>query len=84
MNLLDRHIFTSVLFTCAAAVGLFAFVVLLPNIVRELLGPLLAVQFGFDTFARLVGLLLPFAVSYALPMGVLSAKVDRWIAKGQP
>ncbi|MBL9209863.1 MAG: LptF/LptG family permease [Opitutaceae bacterium] len=72
MNLLDRHIFTSVLFTCAAAVGLFAFVVLLPNIVRELLGPLLAGQFGFDTFARLVGLLLPFAVSYALPMGVLT------------
>jgi lipopolysaccharide export system permease protein len=72
LNLLDRHIFTSVLFTCAAAVGLFAFVVLLPNIVRELLGPLLAGQFGFDTFARLVGLLLPFAVSYALPMGVLT------------
>ncbi len=72
LNLLDRHIFTSVLFTCAAAVGLFAFVVLLPNIVRELLGPLLAGQFGFDTFIRLGGLLLPFAISYALPMGVLT------------
>lgn len=72
MNLLDRHIFTSVLFTCAAAVGLFAFVVALPNVVRELLGPLLAGQFGFDTFLRLVGLLLPFAISYALPMGVLT------------
>ena len=72
MNLLDRHIFVSVLFTCAAAVGLFAFVVALPNVVRELLGPLLAGQFGFETFARLVGLLLPFAISYALPMGILT------------
>ncbi len=72
MNLLDRHIFSSVLFTCLAAVGLFAFVVALPNVVRELLGPLLAGQFGVATFARLVALLLPFAISYALPMGVLT------------
>ena len=72
LNLLDRHIFTSVLFTCAAAVGLFAFVVALPNIVRELIGPLMSGQLELDTFARLVGLLLPFAISYALPMGVLT------------
>jgi lipopolysaccharide export system permease protein len=72
LNLLDRHIFSSVLFTCAAAVGLFAFVVALPNVVRELLGPLLAGQFSFGTFIRLVGLLLPFAISYALPMGILT------------
>jgi lipopolysaccharide export system permease protein len=72
LNLLDRHIFISVLLTCAAAVGLFAFVVALPNVVRELLGPLLAGQFPFDTFVRLVGLLLPFAISYALPMGILT------------
>ena len=72
VNLLDRHIFTSVLFTCAAAVALFSFVVALPNVVRELLGPLLAGQFSFETFARLVALLLPFAISYALPMGILT------------
>lgn len=72
MNLLDRHLFQSVLFTCAAAVGLFAFVVALPNIIRELLGPLLAGQFDFATFVRLVALLFPFAISYALPMGILT------------
>jgi lipopolysaccharide export system permease protein len=72
LNLLDRHIFTSVLFTCAAAVGLFAFVVALPNVIRELLGPLLAGQYSLETFLRLVGLLLPFAISYALPMGILT------------
>jgi lipopolysaccharide export system permease protein len=72
LNLLDRHIFTSVLLTCAAAVGLFAFVVALPNVVRDLLTPLLAGQFGGMTFLRLVGLLVPFAISYALPMGILT------------
>ena len=72
MNLLDRHIFRSVLFTCAAAVGLFAFVVALPNVLRDLLGPLLAGQFGAATFVRLVALLFPFAISFALPMGVLT------------
>lgn len=60
------------LFTCATAVGLFAFVVALPNVARELIGPLLAGQFDFDTFIRLVALLVPFAISYALPMGVLT------------
>jgi len=44
MNLLDRYIFKSVLFTCAAAVGLFTFVVALPNVVKDLLGPWLAGQ----------------------------------------
>ena len=72
MNLLDRHIFRSVLLTCAAAVGLFAFVVAVPNVVRDLLGPFLAGQFGAATFARLVALLFPFAISFALPMGILT------------
>ncbi len=72
MNVLDRHIFVSVLATCAAAVGLFSFIVALPNVVRELLGPLLTEQISFETFARLVGLLFPFAISYALPMGILT------------
>ena len=72
MNLLDRHIFKSVLFTCAASVGLFAFVMILGNAVKDLLGYVLADQLAFGTFARLVGLLVPFVVSFALPMGMLT------------
>jgi lipopolysaccharide export system permease protein len=72
VNLLDRHIFSSVLYSCVAAVGVFSFVVALPNVVRELLGPLLAGQYSLETFGRLVALLLPFAISYALPMGILT------------
>jgi lipopolysaccharide export system permease protein len=72
VNLLDRHIFKSVLFTCLAAVGLFSFVVALPNVIKDLLGPLLAEQISMATFLRLVALILPFAISYALPMGILT------------
>jgi len=72
VNLLDRHIFKSVLFTCAAAVALFSFVVVLPHIVRDLLSPLLAGQLDPATFLRLVALLFPFAISFALPMGILT------------
>ncbi|MSU66459.1 MAG: YjgP/YjgQ family permease [Opitutus sp.] len=72
MNLLDRHIFKSVLFTCAAAVGLFTFVVALPNVVKDLLGPWLAGQLSTAAFLRLTGLLFPFAISFALPMGMLT------------
>ncbi|MEX2045365.1 MAG: LptF/LptG family permease [Opitutus sp.] len=72
MNLLDRHIFKSVLAACATAVALFAFVVALPNVVKDLLTPLLAGQIEAGTFARLVLLLIPYAISYALPMGILT------------
>ena len=72
MNLLDRHIFKSVLFTCFAAVCLFAFVLMAGNILRDLLGPLLSGQLQLLIFGRLVLLLVPFVISYALPLGMLT------------
>lgn len=72
MNLLDRYIFRQVLGSCLAAVGLFAFVLMLGNAIRDLLGYVLADQLTAATFARLVLLLIPFTVSYALPMGMLT------------
>lgn len=72
MNLLDRHIFKSVLLTCVAAIGLFSFVILLPNVIKELVTPLLAGQLTLPIFARLIGLLVPYAVMYGLPMGMLT------------
>ena len=72
MNLLDRHIFKSVLWTCLGAVALFSFVVALGNFVRDLLGPLLAGQLGVAMLIRLILLLFPYAIVYALPMGILT------------
>ncbi len=70
MNLIHRHIFGNVVLTCAAAVGLFAFVLMIGNALKDLL-PLMG-QLAPATAIRLVGLLVPFVVSYALPMGMLT------------
>ncbi len=72
VNLIDRYIFKSVLGACLAAVGLFAFVLMLGNALRDLLGYLLAGQISLGTFAWLIALLAPFVISYALPMGMLT------------
>jgi lipopolysaccharide export system permease protein len=72
VNLLDRYIFKSVLGSCLTAVGLLAFVLMLGNAIRDLLGYVLAGQLTIPSFVRLVLLLVPFAVSYALPMGMLT------------
>lgn len=72
MNLIHRHIFANVVLTCGAAVGLFAFVLMLANAMKDLLGYMLQGQIEVDTFVRLIGLLVPFVVSYALPMGMLT------------
>jgi lipopolysaccharide export system permease protein len=72
VNLLDRHIFKSVLLTCAGAVGLFAFVLMLGNLVKDLLPYLLSGQLPVATFLSLVGMLVPAVAIYALPMGMLT------------
>ena len=72
MNLLDRHIFKSVLFTCTAAVALFSFILMLGNTVKDLLGFLLSGQLSLPIFARLVWLLVPAVAIYALPLGMLT------------
>lgn len=72
MNRLQRYIFSSVFMTSAWAVLVFAFVLLAGNVVKDLLGALSAGQISFETFFRLTGLLVPFVISYALPMGILT------------
>lgn len=72
VKLIHRHIFWNVFLTCAGCVGLFVFVLLVGNALKDLLGYVLAGQLDPATFGRLVGLLLPYVVSFALPMGVLA------------
>lgn len=72
MKLLDRQLVTEVGWTSLAAVGLFTFVLMLGNAVKELLPFFLSGQLGFGTTARLLGLLAPAVAIYALPMGLLT------------
>ncbi len=72
MNLIHRHIFANVVLTCGAAVGMFAFVLMIGSVLQDLLGHVLAGQLAPDTLVRLIALTIPVVVSYALPMGMLS------------
>ncbi|MFH1496960.1 MAG: LptF/LptG family permease [Verrucomicrobiota bacterium] len=72
MHLLHRHIFFSVLTTCLAAVGLFTFVLLAGNALRDLLGYALAGQMTPGTFGKLMMLLVPYVGAFALHIGILT------------
>lgn len=73
MGLLHRHLFASVAGACAAAVGLFGFVLIAGQALRDLLGYVMAGQLAPETAARLLGLMLPYVAVYALPIGLLTA-----------
>jgi lipopolysaccharide export system permease protein len=73
VNLLDRYIFKSILLTCIGAVAMFSFVLMAGNVVRDLLGPVLSGQIGLGTFIRLVLLMFPYLISFALPLGMLTS-----------
>ena len=72
MTTLDRYIFRNVLISSLAAVGVCAFVLLVGIIVKDLIKLVAAEQIDVATFLSLTVKLLPYVVSYALPMGVLT------------
>lgn len=72
MKLLHRHIFANVALTCLASVAMFAFVLMIGNVLKDLLGPALAGQLELFTLVHLTALLIPVVVTYALPMGILT------------
>lgn len=72
MKILQRHIFLSVLTTCFAAVLLFTFVLIVGNALKDLLQFALAGQITMPDMAKLLLLLVPYVVAFALPIGVLT------------
>ena len=72
MKLLHRYIFLSVATTSFAAVGVLAFVLVVGNLLRDLLGWVLAGQIPPDIFLDLVGKTMISVLPYALPFGVLT------------
>lgn len=72
MTTLDRYIFRNVLFSSLAAVGVCAFVLLVGNVVKDLLKAVASEQIDLPTFFRLTVMLVPYVVSYALPLGILT------------
>ncbi len=71
--ILFNYIFRQLATTAFAAVGLFVFVLVTGNALREILGLLAAGRLGIGVFGELLGLLIPYVIAYALPLGVLTA-----------
>ncbi|MCC5808035.1 MAG: LptF/LptG family permease [Opitutales bacterium] len=71
MNLIQRHIFASLSVACLGGVLLFVFVLLTGNAMRDIAGMLADGRISFAFFFQLLVLLVPYAVSFAMPLGVL-------------
>ncbi len=71
MNLIQRHILASLAVACLGGVLLFVFVLLTGNAMRDIAGMLADGRISFALFFQLLVLLVPYAVSFAMPLGVL-------------
>ncbi len=73
MKTLHKYITGQVLASLLLTVSVFAFVVLLLNVLHDVLPMLLGGHVPLWLVAKAIGLLLPFACVYALPMGFITA-----------
>ncbi|ADE55407.1 LptF/LptG family permease [Coraliomargarita akajimensis] len=72
LNLLHRHVFKEIAVAILLAMGLFIFVLLTGNAIRDVAALVAAGKLDAMTFIKLMGLLIPYVAAYALPLGILT------------
>ena len=73
LKTLHKYLVRQILAALVLTVVVFAFVVLLMNMMKDVLPHLLNGQLPAGVFAKAIGLEMPFACVYALPMGLITA-----------
>lgn len=72
LNLLHRHVLKEITIAILMAMGLFVFVLMTGNAIRDIATLVAAGKLDALTFVKLMGLLIPFVGAYALPLGMLT------------